>query len=208
MIAEDNAQFEATVREVMQRDKVPFILALYQVVDEMTAQGVRDEEVKPACHAGCSFCCHQLVVCTDLEWAAIKSFLESLPAKQRYAMSRRIKCLMKSWRQYWQKHSRAIRLSLRKPLTDWHGQPCPFLGDDQTCIIYPVRPIDCRTMSSTIVCTRWDTMPGVKRLRFTWERRANNWILEEEARIQGKDLRSIEIYLILDRLSQNSKLWS
>jgi Fe-S-cluster containining protein len=204
---EDKIRFEAAVREAMSRDRLPFIIALYKVVDQMTDQGVQNEEVKPVCSTGCGICCHQLVGCTDLEWNPIVHFLLTLPEKEKYWFRRRVKPLLVQLRRYFDRNPKIFQYRIRDPIREWQGTPCPFLTQQMACLIYPVRPIDCRTMSSTNVCTVWDELPGVKRMRFPWEKWANNWILEEQARILEIALHSVPVHLMLDRLNGAPKLW-
>lgn len=90
------------------------------------------------CRRGCGHCCHTGVSATQLEWHGILERvaengidLEALIERSRKTVDR-------------------IRNALgqKKELVDWHrlvvNQPCPFLDDEQACIIYEDRPLDCR----------------------------------------------------------------
>lgn len=71
---------------------------------------------------------------------------------------------------------------------DWIDKPCPFLNPESgACDIYPVRIIDCRTLTSTIICDKIteENPEKPKRFRFQLEIFANNLVMDEQSRISN-----------------------
>ena len=132
-----------------------------------------------ACTKGCAVCCHQMISCTKPEMDEIVSFITRMDKKPRRALKRKLENFARDWEDYRSQQPRQDSF-LHDPfkfVEDWMGKPCPFLGIDGSCAIYPVRIIDCRTMSSVKKCEDFETSEA-KRLRFDCEKWANNLILE------------------------------
>ncbi len=122
---------------------------LKQLVDELTAIFSEAEEVLKqhqdsdrsliACGAGCQDCCVVNVSITLLEGIAIAQFLRSLDSVNFKSISTRLDLL---WRDV-----RGLdddeRMVLRRQ--------CAFLDERGYCLIYPVRPLFCRSVTSTDV---------------------------------------------------------
>jgi len=106
------------------------------------------------CRAGCSACCHQLVVVSPLEAHAIAKHLEADPELAQAARER-----LERWRQRVDQ-SEELAAALERfgarsgylspedgdalEIAYWRAQiPCPFL-DAGRCSIYAVRPFACR----------------------------------------------------------------
>ncbi|MBI2623113.1 MAG: hypothetical protein HYW65_00865 [Candidatus Liptonbacteria bacterium] len=183
-IPENQAAMETLIRAVMTQEGLTFILATYKVVDELSARANEQLETPLACGKGCSFCCRQLVTCTGIEWEAIMGWQRARGLFESLSAYFRKWC--KQWRNYLRNHEHEIAESCYKPLEDWHGKPCVFLDARGECMVYPARPIDCRTMTSTVRCAQWTKQAGVKRFRHPWELWANNLIVEEAARREGQ----------------------
>ncbi len=102
-------------------------------------------ETRPACGRGCAACCHQLVPLTMIEAQRIAEFLQRLPRPERRDM---IKAVDRQSQKF------AAWVATRPPgdvqdrivNADYLRQriPCPFLGKEMECRIYPVRPLICR----------------------------------------------------------------
>ena len=174
--------FEELVRHTMERTGKSFVLGVYEAMD-MLYEMEAERELKLACCSGCSFCCHQLVSCTELEWHEIRRFVR---ANWR-GMRKRVGEARRRWMKYFSsvKHELSDPTKAMKPAGDWFGKPCAFLSKDGCCTIYPVRPPDCRTMTSTARCTSWN-QPEATRFRSGWELWANNLLLEEQQRKSGR----------------------
>ncbi len=92
------------------------------------------------CKRGCGHCCHTGVSVTQMEWDGIMDRVKQNGIDLDVLIKRS------------QKTIRRIRdtLGKKKDLdhVEWHrlvvNQPCPFLDDEQACIIYEDRPLDCR----------------------------------------------------------------
>jgi len=89
------------------------------------------------CRAGCAACCQVELTVSEVEAAAIFSYLRELPA-----------------------HVRAALAKARTPLSaaaaqQAHVSPrCAMLKDDDTCAIYPVRPLVCRSQGLPLLYAR------------------------------------------------------
>ena len=183
--AETAGSFENLVREMMAQEQISFVLAIYRIIDEWSAAEITDSGLQLACRPGCDFCCHQLVTCTEIEWTEIKKYIESLDSKRRYWFSRRLQPFRRDWKRWYRKRPVDFQPNPLKVYRDWLGKPCPFLNEGR-CDIYPVRPIDCRTLTSTQTCIQWENQEGAKRFRFDWELWANNIIMDEQGRLSLK----------------------
>lgn len=164
---------------------IPFILAVYQTLDEFLKREIEKTEVLLACKKGCPFCCYQLICCTEMEFDEILRYIKNLRRPIRRPLELRLQRFAKKWLKYYQKNESTIQKNSFKQLQDWWGKACPFLNQETaSCDVYPVRIIDCRTTSSLIPCppakvpNREKTEPN--RFRFQSEIWANNLILEEQ----------------------------
>ena len=188
------AVFKEAIKQRMAEKEISFILAIYQVLDEFVAKEKEVSGIVLACGKGCSYCCRQLITCTEIEIKEIVSFLNGLPRQTRAPLVRRIKEYIRQWQRYFELHEGDLQKNPFMSNKDWQGEDCPFLNpEDQSCDIYPVRIIDCRTASSFVVkCGQgikndfnigvplFQIGPG--RCRFQEELFANNLIMEEQQR--------------------------
>lgn len=84
---------------------------------------------------GCSGCCHGIIPVTDLEWTAIRPHI-----------------------------TRAQRNLARTVAPEDGHARCPLLGEDGRCTVYAVRPLLCRSFTSTVApsrCLPWTPLPPV-----------------------------------------------
>lgn len=94
--------------------------------------------VKTSCGAGCSFCCHDAIMVSDLEADyIIKKMKESKISPNRGRLKRQ---------------SRTKDFKTLK----WKDKACSMLGDDGLCTIYEHRPIVCRTHNSIDIVSKCD----------------------------------------------------
>jgi uncharacterized protein len=87
------------------------------------------------CKPGCSFCCTFMgnIDIVTLEGLIILEHIRSLPEESQEALKKRIA------------ENRAAKEEGLRP-------PCPFLKEDNTCMIYAVRPFSCRQLYSVGEC--------------------------------------------------------
>ncbi len=102
-------------------------------------------EDRPACHRGCAACCYQLVPLTTLEAQRLADYLSRLPRSDRREIGRAVERQAQkfaAWaatRPPGDVRDRAVNVSyLRQRI------PCPFLGPENECRVYPARPLICR----------------------------------------------------------------
>jgi hypothetical protein len=116
------------------------LFAIYEEFERDAALWKKDA----LCGPGCSFCCTHFgsVDATTLEALDVHDFMASLPNDERNKLLIEVDA------------NRELRLNGRTAC-------CPFLGGDQTCRIYAVRPFSCRQLYSVRPCAA--TGPTVHR---------------------------------------------
>jgi Fe-S-cluster containining protein len=115
--------------------------AALAVAEAALAEAARDPVVADrlaglACHAGCSWCCHQVVGVTPAEAALLAEGLAELPAAQQAGVAARKDDVAARGRGLDQRQWWAARL------------PCPLLAEDGRCLVHPTRPLPCRAYTS------------------------------------------------------------
>jgi Fe-S-cluster containining protein len=102
-------------------------------------------EDRPACRRGCAFCCHQLVPLTTPEAQRIADYLSRKPRAERRQIG---EALERQARRFaaWVQVRQPKDVLDRATNLDYLRQriPCPFLGPENECRVYPVRPLICR----------------------------------------------------------------
>lgn len=179
----------------MMKGGTSFILAVYQVFEEFFEQEKNLFKVSLACRKGCSQCCHTLITCTEWEIDEIRRFVSSLPRETRLPLVRRIQQSARDWRDYYTRNEATIKYTPMQIFKDWQEKPCPFLDEsDGSCSIYPVRIMDCRTLTSLVSCSLIPINPvflggpnsrGPTRYRFRCETWATNLIQEKQQKAFG-----------------------
>jgi Fe-S-cluster containining protein len=105
--------------------------------ENLIAKATEESTVKPACKAGCAYCCHYKVEVMAHEMFLIKDYL------QKNWQASRIKDLLNEA----EENAKVIRtLTQEQHLTT--NIKCPFLVNNQ-CSIYSVRPFKCRNFHAT-----------------------------------------------------------
>lgn len=97
----------------------------------------QDERSLIACHAGCDHCCVVNVSVSLVEGMSIIRFLQQVNVADRDVLIDRLNHLWTRIRGLDDEERLALRHS------------CAFLGDNGLCQIYPVRPLFCRSVTST-----------------------------------------------------------
>jgi Fe-S-cluster containining protein len=94
-------------------------------------------EARPACCAGCAFCCAIPVAVSAPEALYIAAYLQgTLSAEAQVDLCMYLRARVEE-RQGWAVDARHARKRF-----------CVFLGDDRQCSIYPIRPLGCRGYNS------------------------------------------------------------
>ena len=106
------------------------------------------------CREGCAWCCHQAVLVSIQEVLLISRYLSEEMADEQQQVA---------YRNAREKEAVTGAMSAREFLHYLH--PCPFLKD-QSCLIYPVRPMACRCYLSSDVdsCLAQYCQPGNRQI--------------------------------------------
>jgi len=199
----ENITEQAFKRAVEQRIKdrnISFILAVYQIYDEFLKQEIQESGIKLACKKGCCLCCYHLINCTEMEIDEVIRYIKNLPKLKRRPLVLRLRSFAKKWQKYYQRNESILSQNPFQAVNDWRGKPCPFLNKKtKSCDIYPVRIMDCRTVTSVIPCTR---VPGDKfvRFRFRTESLTNNLILDRQKEIGPYAVTPVHHWLVVKKL--------
>ena len=112
-----------------------------ELVDREIARSVESGR-RPSCAKGCSHCCREELYAPRAEAEAIVEWLDGAAPHVLEAMKPRIA----AWLAWYRSEFPALvaRGIARRDAFYSHGPACPALVDD-TCAIYPVRPMFCRT---------------------------------------------------------------
>ena len=112
---------------------------LFSTTETLIQQDEEGDRSLLACRAGCQDCCVVNVSITLLEGIAISRFIQQWPQTERAEVEQKLETLWCAVRGLEDDE----RLMLRKK--------CAFLDEQGCCSIYPVRPLFCRSISSTDV---------------------------------------------------------
>ncbi|MBA2876621.1 YkgJ family cysteine cluster protein [Thermaerobacillus caldiproteolyticus] len=133
---------------------------LLQLVDEQIHDIEQKVNIRPTCAKGCAHCCYFPIIITKLEARLIQTYIDRLPAKEREEIQAHL-------RTYFQQQKEALDVVYAIDFMEdarfkekyiAKQVPCPFLDvRTNTCRIYEVRPIPCRTYlnyASPAVCAK------------------------------------------------------
>ena len=147
---------ETELSEILSSD-ISFISAVYQVFENAREQDFQKQKI--VCSEGCSVCCHQTFMLSKLEFEYIFRGYSDLDTRVRYSAKKRINKYLSLYKPKAKKIASSlavssIPLSRSQNMELWHallssmwGHACPFLDND-SCIIYEYRPLECRTCFS------------------------------------------------------------
>lgn len=171
-----------------------FIGTLYEVIDVATKKALCDLPRKIACKASCSFCCHQPIAATFLEWAEVWRYMLTLPLKKREAIKQRFEAIKEEWLNWCgQTGGSDHQIEELEVLDYWGGKPCVFLNPGTNeCDIYPARVYVCRTTFSFETCASFRA--------FRLEPQVIQWVKELMIDFQAKGDQTT-MYLLLSFLS-------
>lgn len=129
---------------------LPFAQALSDAIVHQTIRLVQDAGENVSCTSGCGACCRGFVAITQAEARQLRKHIAELPQARRSILESRFKQahqrledagLLKAIQaaESWTAADYQAMISAYFPL----GIACPFL-ENESCSIYPVRPITCR----------------------------------------------------------------
>lgn len=139
------------------------IIKIYRYHSELQAK----ETTPLACKSGCTMCCKQLVPCTQVEWNAISDYM--VKYKLHTKIRKRNAKQLEEWKKYKKVNLPTMAQNPMKVFVDWMDKPCIFLNEQGSCDIYEVRPMNCRTLTSTVTCTSHH-QEGCMQFRFEYDK--------------------------------------
>lgn len=107
-------------------------VGVYRRLDDALRAIPDSSGARPACEAGCSYCCHYHVYVTAPEALAIAEHMRGLPTAERE--STLVRLVANAEQAAALGKDRHVQTNIR----------CAFLGGDNLCSIYAVRPLACR----------------------------------------------------------------
>lgn len=123
--------------------------SLLETIDSWFSSAQQQFPQAIQCRAGCSGCCRGFFDITLLDAALVAyGFQQLAPAQSAVVRSRAI-ARLQELQQRWPGFSSPFLLN-KMPDSEWTAMPeedetpCPFLGDDDRCLIYKYRPMTCR----------------------------------------------------------------
>jgi len=128
---------KSTAQLATGKDSAAALKKSYERYDNLIAKAIDESPIKPACKAGCAFCCHYKVEVRAHEMLLIKDYIsKTFSAEKITAVLSEAEA-----------NAAIIRtLTPEQHLTT--NLKCALLQDNQ-CSIYPVRPFRCRNFHST-----------------------------------------------------------
>ncbi|SHF56135.1 Putative zinc-or iron-chelating domain-containing protein [Desulforamulus putei DSM 12395] len=141
----------------MPKEHLEYLFSLYSTAEESIE---KTQALYPNwnCRKGCKECCtYSPVIVTGIEWLVIYQFLVELPVEKQYEVLIRFgntygSIIEKMPKEYFTKESTFRRVKREKTrfIRKLKNVPCPFLEDDNSCLIYTVRPLGCRLFGNSI----------------------------------------------------------
>ena len=108
---------------------------LYDAIDKATAQIAQTHQKEFRCSPGCSDCCHAAFDVSLVEGYYILQNFRELPRKVRRIALKNADRAMKAWNRMLTDRAEIAKVRIR----------CPLLADDDRCMTYKARPVNCRT---------------------------------------------------------------
>ena len=165
-------------RMVLAEMNCSIVEAVYSVLDRLNAELPQRCGIKLACQSGCSLCCEQIVNVTMPEWELVEEFL-----RQGDLLSKHAEQFARAITEFTRYSKGVLHDPIRLTMASL-GHPCIFLKRGR-CVIYAVRPLVCRTTTSTRRCGSIVGQSGGQQMRFDYEHYANNLVLETTQLAQG-----------------------
>jgi Fe-S-cluster containining protein len=113
------------------REKKEALQRIYERFEQDASEYKKDA----ICKIGCTFCCTDVgnVDTTTLEGVIIRERVKKFPKRLGDAVTKRV-----TQNRLEKQHKKIV--------------PCPFLKEDDTCLIYDIRPFSCRQLYSVRKC--------------------------------------------------------
>jgi len=112
--------------------------ALYKKVDEAVEEIRKGFSKEVRCKPGCSDCCHAVFDVSLAEAVAIQKAFMELPRAERRLAIQQAKKAMEQW-------NRLMAGGADEDAITHARIRCPLLNRDDLCMLYQVRPVNCRT---------------------------------------------------------------
>ncbi len=141
--------------DINEQSRAAKVIRLYNTIDTMIDNHYRKTGFKKPCSKGCPGCCHGDFPVSTIEFDIITREIRGWDYDKKHHF---IKICEKLWndidRQYHEytevleKDATRQKDVFLKSLSydpDPKDIPCPFLNDDNSCMVYSVRPVICRT---------------------------------------------------------------
>ncbi|WP_027410755.1 YkgJ family cysteine cluster protein [Anoxybacteroides tepidamans] len=151
-----NEAFEDAIDDLFEKyeedDAKRFLLQAFKKLLALVDQEIQIIEqkvaIRPTCEKGCAYCCYFPIIITKMEAKLMMAYIDSLPAAEKEDIHIHLV-------KYFQKNKEKLQKLCAIDFTeapDFKEQyiverlPCPFLDlKTNTCKVYEVRPIPCRT---------------------------------------------------------------
>ncbi len=141
---------------------------------EVMAKACQEQGQAFVCYKGCAGCCHHLVMCEANEALLIAAYLEAhtiikMKFIQNYALwdgkTANFRASYMAWAKELYSHGHDNKTH---SLHDY-VQACPFLDEQNACIIYAVRPYACRSTISVnpLCCSTSDGSAGQHTMQYS-----------------------------------------
>ncbi len=118
--------------------KIPPLKALWQILD----RAYKEKAPEMTCHEGCGHCCYTGVTISQLEWDEMVNAARRNEIDLNDVIERGEKSIGRV--------AKVLESGVDPNTVDWYttviNQPCPFLDEEESCVIHEDRPLDCRTM--------------------------------------------------------------
>ena len=200
----------AETRALAKAEKIPLLKAFWKVLDRAYAA-----KAPPlTCRKGCSHCCYTGVAHTQFEWDGMVNGARAKGIDLNEIIENSGKTV--------QRVAKVLESGVDPETVDWYqtviNQRCPFLDEDESCMIHEDRPLDCRLMvafrdvcasknlehaqrgvlveeavaPTVIARLQYESTPKIKRRKFTGSpklRIIQRWLLSWKDKKPGKKKR-------------------
>ena len=166
-----------------------FVTELYDKYELLTKFYLDKHRI--ACRKFCSHCCMQLVPATSSEMELIVEFIQGMNRSLHRSVIVHVKSRSRKYltRLHRLRSANMDNATLTAQLKqEYMGITCPFLGKAGYCVVYPARPMICRTWKATRPCGITRSKEGDEGLlvKLIMDRLAMELINENDIAVHGK----------------------